>query len=399
MASFGQAAEDGVDDRVRVRFAGREITRTFENYDVHCSVLQQPAAFSTTLSTGGVAAQLLQKNADPEKNKAVPPGTKFDLSVGLFPQFTGYVDGLDAHGAGGSTSVTVKGRDALSKLFDNDVDAEQTFTNVTHASLVRKAMDAVGLEDRKLTFDNKANRNIKSGVRVYTTSEPRVSNEVIVTGSGAAVKHTVRAKLGESWLDFIRRHIAKDGLFLWADANGDFVLSSPNPNQRPLFYWYRERGTLLNRVNVEDAVFHNDTTRRFSEVVIYARNGGKKSGRGKLHGGFVDEEMRELGIDRVKVYRDVNVATIADAEAYARRKIAEANRAGWYLQYTFSGHSAPALYGGSSVITNDLIAHVNDEEFGINEPLYIESVRYLSPPQRTVVTMMRPRDLVFGADS
>lgn len=389
MGSFGQAAEDGVDDRVRVLFEGKELVRQFETYDVHCSVLQQPAAFTVTLSARDGAAAILKK---------YPPGVQFKLSVGLFPQFTGIVDAVNADGPDGSTSVTFTGRDDVASLFDNDVDAEQSFTNVTHAELVKKALKAVLLEGRTLRIDNAANREIKSGVKVIATSEPRVSSEVIVSGAGPIVKHTVRAKVGESWLDFVRRHIAKQGLFLWADADGNFILSAPNPNQKPIFHWFRERGALINRVNITGGKFRNDTTRRFSEVVIYARSGGKKNCRGKIHGGYEDEEMQALGIERVKVYRDVNVATVADAEAYARRKIAEANRAGWFLEYTFAGHSAPGAYGGRSVITNDLMAHVKDDEFGIDEDLYIESVRYTNPPQRTVVTLMRPKDLIFGAD-
>src|SRR5205085_11168261 len=105
-----------------------------------------------------------------------------------------------------------------------------------------------------------------------------------------------------------------------------------------------------------------------------------------------------LGIQRLHVFRDANVTTQDQARFYSRRKIAEARRAGWSLQYTFAGHTSAARGGGRAVITPDLVATVTDEDFGIDEDLYIESVEYSSPPQRTTVTMMRLEDLVFGED-
>lgn len=394
MASFGGASQGGVDDGVRVQFFSKvekfQKPRFFEDYSVRVSVLQQPAAFAVRLSARDGSADLL---------KAIPNNTKFQLYVGLLPQFTGYTDAQAANGGNQSTSVTLKGRDVLGKLFGNGVSAEQSFTNVTYADLVRKAMDNGGLADRKLIFDNAKNKQIRTGFRVREVKVVEVSNDIIRTDGGAIVKHVVRSKLSESWLDFVRRHIAKAGLFVWCDFEGNIVLSSPNPKQSPLFMWVRERGTLNGRVNVFDAQFTNDTTNRVSEVVIYARGGGRHSGRGKLHGGFVDQEMVDLGIDRLQVYRDVNVTSTKEAEFYARRKIAELNRASYHLSYTFSGHTAPALYGGTAVITADTIAHIKDDEFGINEPMYIETVEYKSPPQTTTVTLMRLKDLIFGADS
>ena len=394
MSSFGGASQDGVDDRVRVRFYSKDPKyqepRFFEEYTVHVSVLQQPAAFSVRLSARDGAAEVLQ---------AIPNNTRFQLFIGLLPQFEGYTDARRGNGANESTSVTLKGRDLLAKLYDNDVLADQSFTNITYKRLVESAMAKVGLEGRQVLVDNGKNKEIRSGVRVRAIKVPVVANDILRTDGGSVVKHVVRAKLGESWLDFVTRHIAKAGLFVWTDTDGNVVLSSPNPHQTPLFYWVRERNTLNGRVNVFDASYEDDTTRRVSEVVIYCRNGTRKSGRGKLHGGHIDQEMVDLGIDRVKTYRDVNVTTPKEAEFYARRKIAEINRASFHLSYTFSGHSAPALYGGTSIITPDCIAHIKDDEFGIDEPMYIESVEYKSPPQTTTVTLMRLKDLIFGADS
>lgn len=207
------------------------------------------------------------------------------------------------------------------------------------------------------------------------------------------------AKLGESWLVFFRRQFGKIGLFPWTDANGNFVLSRPNGEQAPMVSFRRNGYNNKRRDgNVIRYQLTHDTTARFSEIVIFARNEGRKKGHNHTHGRFTDEEMKALGFNRRHVYRDMEVNNAEEAEFYARRKMAEVNRASWKLVYTVSGHSAPISNGEGqrAVIVPDTIARVDDEDLGIHENLYIESVEYRSPPRETIVTMMRPQDLLFG---
>lgn len=380
-------------DRVSIRLGATEDVKTVEAYTFHSSILQQPDAFTLTLSGGKGAAEVLNK---------YPPGPKgrCALYIGKYRQFTGELDAPDAHGDANTTLVDLGGRSLMARLHDNDILGERSFNDATYEALFKTALEAVGQGHKLVEISNKANVQVRSGSNVKAWKEPVTVDEVQLTASGVNNKFhsVVTAKMGESWLQFLTRHFKKVGLFPWCDANGNFVLSRPNGEQAPSFHFYRRRGAGSSQANVKSFSFKNDTTHRFSEVVIFCRNGGRKKGHNTKHGGFVDEEMVALGFDRVRVYRDVDVGSPEEAEFYARRQIAEINRASWRLQYVISGHSAPKIGSPKerAVVCPDMVARVDDDELGIHQNLYIESVEYRNPPRTTVITMMRPQDLLFG---
>lgn len=378
-----------IDDRVNLELAGASV-RICESYTVHVSVFDQPALFQLTVSARDGTAEIL---------KSYPARSPFTLKIGDVAQFTGELGRRTAHGASGSTSVHFSGRDLLARLYDEDVDAERSFTNATYRSLVEDAKAACGLQDKIVLVGNAAARDARAGVKIVSSSEAVTDDEVQVSPSSGGLRHKITAKLGESWLAFLHRHLKKRGLFLWTGPTGHLFLSRPNPKQDPTFHFVRQRGQSLNVCNIEDAFFDEDTDKRFSEVVIYARNSGRKFGRNHKHAGFVDAEMERLGFARKRTYRDVNVTSEEEAQFYAAWKIAEACRAGWHLTYTFKGHTGPTLNGQRAVLAPDMMALVDDDELGIHGPLYISDVEHvLGASQVSRVTMMRPEHLVFGAD-
>ncbi len=416
MVDFEVKPNGEIDDRVRVVFKGFE-TRIFENYSVKMAVLQQPAVFSVRL--GGLEEPV-------ELFKRYPPGTPFQLAIGPCLAFTGDTDNHGSSGDGNGTSVTLGGRDLLAKLLDAEFEYDISFVNVSYAELVAGVMDvaAGGLEDTDIVASNDANVRIRAGQGVI--KKPGLPPKPIGPGggpapagspigdtveqgafegvragvfiSGTASTYTVHAKMGEKCLDFLRRHLDKGGLMLWTGADGSVVISAPNILQPPTYQFIRQRGQLRNAVNVLGHDFKNDTTKRASKVVVYARRPGKKDGRGKLRGEFVDEEMVALGITRTRAFHDVNVQDEAQAVKYARAKLAEINRSSWHLTYKLQGHTAPTLDGKRAVITPDTVASIRDDELGINGLFYVEAVEYSCPPTETKVTFMRLADCFFEKD-
>lgn len=381
------------DDRVRIRLGNDADVRIVETYDFHSSILQQPAAFAIHLSGGQGAAEVMKK---------YPPGPdgKCSLFIGKQRQFTGELDAVNATGDANSTTVELTGRDMMARLHDTDIVGERSFNNATYEELFRAALDSVDQAGKTIDPSNTANRKVRSGANVKVIQEPVKTSEIRTTGSGAKtkVKAIITTKMGESWLQFLERHFAKLGLFAWADAKGNFVLSRPNGAQEPTFAFFRKRGNASSVSNVKRFSFTNDTTHRFSHMVIFCRNHGKKYGHNHANGRFDDVEMMRYGINRLRVFRDAQVNSVEEAEYFARKKIAELNRACWKLVYTISGHSAPLLkeIDKRAIVCPDMVARVDDDELGIHENLYIESVQYKSPPRETVITMMRPADLIFG---
>lgn len=389
---------DETADAVAIKLAKDPNVRIVERYSFHSTIFQQPTAFSLTLSGGHGAADVL---------KRYPPGPSQGvcaLYIGKYRQFTGEIDAVNASGDANRTNVEIAGRDLMARLHDTDITGERSFDNATYRELFEAAIGDVGLGHKIVEISNTANRAVriigskggKKGPKVK--NEPVTVDEVKTSPSGGGQRVVVTAKMGEAWLHFLERQFNKVGLFPWTDCYGNFILSRPNGEQEPIFHFFRKRGQLASIANVKSFRFTNDTKLRFSEVVTFARNLGRTQGHNHTHGDFIDKEMQALGFDRRRVYREQNVTSEEEARFYARRKIAEANRASWKLEYTISGHSAPLIddLDLRGIIVPDCVARVDDDELNIHENLYIESVLYRAPPRETVVTMMRPQDLVFG---
>ncbi len=408
-----------LDEAVRLVLGGDEIVIA-ERWDVQESVLVQPSAFAIEGGWGGVAAGLLSK---------YPPNTRYKLYVGGALQFTGWTDARGAsQPPGGATSIRFRGRDALARLISTDVATTVSLTNPTYPEIVWKALQAVGLAPQQplrlttlpdgtkasqpmpgtssplLRTSNAANRSVKAGVKVKEILPVLTVDEYLalpgtIGGEGQTQRYELQAKVSERWYGFLRRYLDRAGLFLWAAADGTFVLSQPNANQAPAYQIARTRSGNLS--NVVAMHFDDDTTHRHSEYVVYARTGGKKYGRAKANGSFTDPEMElAYGFKRPGCIRDATVQSAAEAAYLARRRLAEERRSGWQLSYIISGHTLPTGPGANSeraVVIPDTLVHVEDEELGIREDLYVESVRRRRGPETTTeIHLMRKSDLIFG---
>lgn len=381
------------DDSVSLRVGGDYLVAP-ESYDVAVDVLTQPAAWSMRIGDGTVARELLA---------SYPPNSPFELRIGNAQQQVGATDEIGATLNGNATEVTIKGRDALAPLHDSHVAQEQTFQDVTYADLVLKAFTACGMHDATLVHTNAANRSVRAGIPVVELAPALTSYDVILEeATGQGTKHLeIRAKVGERWYDVVRRHLDRAGLFLWSAADGTFVLSAPNGAQEPAYTIRRALGGKSNAVDLVDASFVNNTTGRHAAYIATGRGGGGSTQRARVEGIYVDPEMEAWGFAKVISFHDVNAKTPKQAEFWARRKCAEARRAGWRLEYTIAGHTLPTATGRRAVVTPDTVMRVDDDEFGLHGNFYVEGVRYARSGggTTTAVRLMRVDDLIFGADS
>lgn len=410
MAAYTSDTIGSTSDDVRLVIGGREILIA-ESWDVHEGVLEQPMAWSLRMGSGATAGQIAS---------IAPKGTKFQLFVAGALQATGRTEGIASAGsARNPTQVTIKGRDPLCELYSNHVVAPQSFVNTTYLMLVWRALLAVGLvtgatpDPAQLHTSNEANRQIKAGKKVTQLLPPQTVDQIIAdensgTGETASASTEIQAKLGENWLSFVRRYLDTAGLILWAAADGTFILSAPNINQAPLYQIVRRAGTdealtATERYgNVTSHSFVDDATHRHSYAVAYARGGGRAAGRPKFFGDEVDDEMANLGFSRKISFREASAQNRQQCENYCERKLALERRDGYQLHYTIAGHTLPMMGGGpddTAVITPDTIVQVTDEELNIFGKFYIESVRRSRSPQtQTEVRLMRPTDIILGAD-
>lgn len=375
------------DSRVRLVVDGQEIV-VAESYEVTASVLTQPAAFSIRLGHGGVARELLQR---------FHPGLSFQLFIGDTLQQTGRLEDPGAEGSAGATEVTLKGRDLLGAIHDDEFNADTAFQDQSYESLVREQLKAVGLSDRKLVTANDANRRILTGEKQPKIQAPVVAGKPIGDTGAKDIPHqTIQARLGERRYAFLRRYIDMAGLFLWAACDGSFVLSAPNGNQPPIARLCDRRGETRNIVNVLRGSYSNGSSHRHQLYEVYGRTGGRKGGRAKIKGVFVDEEMKAWGFLKTHAIRSKSARTVEQAESIARRKCAEERRQDWRLTYTVAGHKTPSLKGGTITWAPDIVVDVQDDERGIFGPHYVETVTFRASPETTTeLQLMRIEDLVF----
>lgn len=392
MATFARGSDGELDDRVRLTLGDKDVL-VAESYDVTRSYLVQPSDFRLRLGSGDTLPDLI---------KLAAPKTRFELRIGDVLQQTGEVDGYEAENSVGASELTVHGRDAMARVFDTYMRADQTFNDATYESLVYNVLTKeLKLGDIVLDSDNEANRRVTTGTPVRSKKVPNTRGRAIKPdGGGSSVVRSVHAKLGERAYDFLRRHLDRAGIFLSSTADGNFVLSAPNGAQPPIARIVRKRGgSSVERSHVISARLRVDTTHRFSRVDVYLRGRGKKAGRPQSKGIYVDAEMEHSGFDRPLVIRDVNCTTDEQAEYLARRKIAEGCRNGFRLEYVMSGHSTPSLVGGGRAVwAIDTVVQVDDDELGLHENFWVEAVSFHRPPTTTTLRLMRLKDLVFGTD-
>lgn len=387
MAQTTSDTRGGVDDRVLLTLGGVELLIA-ESYTVRQSVFVQPATFSIRLGHAGVIGDLIRK---------FPPGTKYTLSIGNVLQQSGVIDDIEASGDANGSSLTISGRDAIAKLVDGRIVDDTSFTNSTYSSLLRTVADEVFGREYPISFTNEQNRTIKVGAEVIQSDLPP---DPEVTQTGVTKDRPMRAKNGEPWYKFLRDQYDRAGLFLFAGADGRLILTAPNASQAPCARIVRGKGEPLRTGQVKSFRFKNATSCRFSDVVIYSRTGGRKTGRTHTRGAYEDAEIMGYGISRPLVTHDHKSSSAGQAEAFARRKIAESRRAGRSLIYGVSGHTTIGANGRDRVVwAVDTVVDVDDQEIGVQGSYWIETVEMSRGPEtNTLLTLMRPEDLVFGTD-
>jgi prophage tail gpP-like protein len=381
-------------DAVTLKVNGNDL-KIFTSYTVRKSILTQPSQFNVQLGYGE-----LKSGGHTTKDilELIPPNSPFQLYVNNALQQTGFTDGFEASTF--ATEVQLFGRDNLKLIHDAFVMADVAFENATYLSLTQKVFDILEIK-QLISASDEANLRLTMGVGIPNFNNPNTIDQIeqISEQPGSkVVRRAITAKLAETYFQFLQRQYRRAGLFLWAAGDGSFILSEPNSDQPPSYRIVRHRGQFRNAVSVLSHRWRNDITHRYTSGHVYGRASGRKGGRAKTLGEFVhDETFKIFGGDFKPIaFRDVNVSTRAQAEFFARRKLAEFNRSAWQLQYTVSGHTAPNIITGlPSTWCPNTMVEIQDDELGIRGEYYLEEVVFSRPPTTTTLTFMKPGDLIF----
>lgn len=400
----------GVNDVVELTIGDAGTTRVCESYEVKQSIFTQPNGYAIRLGSSDTAKKLLGY---------AKPNTKTELRINGRLQQTGWTDGPEVSSNGnGGTTVTIHGRDATAVVHDPDFEADHNFgSSLSIGELTSQVLDLVVDRSYTLVYSNAANREKQSGGTVSLT----VPDDLKAALTSPKNKQR-SAKFGSKVWQFLKHEHEQAGLFLWATADGNFILSQPHAGQRPLYRIVRQYGQTRNRVSVEVVSYKNVTTGRFSSYEVRSRGGGKaatavsapnapadikpalvgsagSTGRKQHVGIYVDQEMVDYGIVRPRTIINPKATTPAACEFLARRECAKDRAANWNLVYSVPGHSTVSLDGGSRIVwAVDTMVEVVDEILDLRGSFYIEGLTFRRGPDGTAteLTLLRPEDLVFG---
>lgn len=414
-----------VDDAVTILLDGEPIG-TVKSYSVRMGIITQPASFDMVVGMSSSVKEI---------RKRFPIRTPFELQINGATQMSGLIDGITP-AASGETTVAIKGRDVLAPLHDTRAVADLSFGAVTYRELTERILSLVGYENYALEFTNRANRQAVASTTIAETGPPRDTRTMaIFVAAGASttaasiaasaaagvvssiptvkyktvVPNPLLLKFGEKPYELLRRELDRAGLFFWAAGSGYFVLSEPNAKQVPTYLIRRQRGQTRNEVNVETFTYQDDVTGRFAEYIIEGRTGGKKKGKSRVRGSYVDDEMVGYGfgtstsppgvVQKIFAARDEKAVSDEQARYLARKRAAEQRNAGWKLIYEVPGHTTTVLgsSGKRAIWTIDTMVEVQDEELGVSGVYYIESLEHSRSTKTTTrLNLMRPEDLIFA---
>jgi len=435
-------------DTVDLLVNGREVVNLKE-YDVVFSYFTTPNTMSFTLGSGGTSLDLM---------RTVLPGATVAVRVNGVVQFVAFVDGFERVGTG-ATEITFSARDAMVQLVKDTVEHERAFNNITLEGLAKAAIEGAGITEYQLFADAASWRSAVSGtpiVDTVTTSTTFTSGKIIggpnppqtrITSTGAAagepfamdqiavrsgvtVVETTQQKkvkvikgfkadkpikweVGETWLGAFKKDGDRAGVFLRAGVDPDgndpwiFEIGAPDGKQPAQFMVLNTRAenTPENAVICGPPQIRYVMTGRHSEYVVYGQAGGGKDGRKPVVGRFSDPEaLSGMPLPARLVKKDPQVKNARQANYRARKMCAEERRANRSFVFPIPHrHTVPSLADPTKRIipVPDLVAHVRDDEHGIDGPMWVEKVQHhssVSGGTYTTITFIDPTDLVFGDD-
>lgn len=403
----GDYTKDSIQLQVTGQDGSKDV-RIYSGYEVKCSILQQPSAFSFRIGNGDNAREL---------RRMLYKGDEFKLLIDGTPIMAGQIEAATIP-EGEFVQLDIKGRDWMAPFAMSNILDEISFNEPTYFELVKRVMDIVGVGSRQLISSNDANRwhiarvdkARKRRTRKGTTASPKAANLIveqletgmIAPGGAKVVLQSIRAKVGESWHQWLDKQLKLAGLLLWASWDGTYILSAPNITTEP---WYKitcKRGQTREQTNIITGGLKDDSTNEHTSVIINAHHGAGAGGRQKASAAFVNFECAQTfkGFRPLSI-EDDDVKTPEQAMYRAKRAVSEERRAAFQPVYTMSGHRLPSTWASDymAFVVPDSIIDVDDDERDIHGKLWIESVTYSRKPQTEMrIELMSPLDLNYFAD-
>lgn len=335
---------------------GQEITR-WKEYTVTSNFLTPTDGWSFTFGTETQWTKL---------KELLAPERKFELYIDDAIQATGWIDRRSARcSIDGGTIVNVQGRDVLAPLCKANIHPSTRLKGLTVAQIVQSAIEQVygpieetlGFPVPNVIYDNAAN------VQLLQDS---------TEGNGGRNKHSANLKRvldyysaqpQEGAFEFCARLLRRNGLWLWAGADGQIVVSSPNYDQRASIFLSRRAGDKL--IQIQEAEDTWDRGNIPSVVHCHGQGGGKQWEYHHVFGTAVDPNSR---VHCPSYIARNEVTTTQEAQNWAVQELSRLKQEERVYEVTCKGHRDPY---SQNVYAVDCVAKVDDAFLGVSEDMWI----------------------------
>ncbi len=374
------------------------------------------------------------------------PGMRVTLMVSGRPLCTGYLDEVAKNAdRSGGTVFECSGRDILADAVDSCVDPYQTFQPTqTLEQIVTSVLGKFGVAS--VEFDNAANKSVvtgnKYGLRKNKTSVTKKGKLRKSSGqiNKQALSHLAKPYPGEHAYEFCERLAKRQGLHIWAKADGSGVIVgrpdySDAGESTPKLVRRRGIGrgasnnivsghVKVSRLNQPSVIIAAATTGgvEFSRARmrcimvnhIYGRS--KDSDGNYIYAPEVEDILNRfpdayvIGIEDVDGYpspltvdpfpharplflEDPEASTLDQLKAFTMREMAQRQVGSLEASYEVYGHSQNGLTWATDTMVN-----VDDDVGGIHEQLWVSSVSFSkdrSGGTRTTLGLSRPYTLTL----
>lgn len=272
-------------------------------------------------------------------------------------QLTGWIDEVRVS-CGGTEGLTVnvQGRDALKVLCDANVHPSMRLKGKKIYEVVESTIFSLYPSmGRKIITDNDSNRDILTGVKGFKTGKKARKTQTELD--------YCKAKAGESAFEFLARNLRRFGLWMWSDAEGNIIVSSPDYKQGPSYSIIH--GFKQTEIKVLRASYTEKATQAPSHFLVHGK-GSQKEWEKTDAEGFVQDDTRKLYVPRYVQHEQCTTAE--EAQALAEQEMSEARKDARVYECTLIGHTDRDT-GKTYAI--DTVVHIEDELLGVFEDMYV----------------------------
>jgi prophage tail gpP-like protein len=345
-------SETSIDQAKIVLEDGIELTR-WNSYSINSDFLTPTDGWSIDFGDDVIWSEIKDR---------IEPDFKVQIYIGNNLQLTGWIDKLTVKSStSGGLTVNMQGRDVLRPLCKANIHPDTR------------------IKDRKLI------EVIEEVVRCYYTTPPNVTYEVDanMTFLGVAVRgkkgkrtndqlqkriESAQAHPQEGAFEFIARNLRRFGLWMWASADGNIIVSSPDYEQEPSYIIQRRPGD--KQVSVLDASFTWDRTSIPSQVTVRGRASSKEFEKTSVRGFVVDPKARNKDfVEPLYMVHD-QAETKSSCFDFAEQELSRYRENERIYECEMLGHRDKR---NGNIFQVGTIATVDDQYLGISEPMFVAS--------------------------